>query len=198
MRSVVITLILAFTPPASAGFDSAYSDLQPEDKSVCKLVTAVEPGDEAMSSGGFECAGYKDFKVRFAEGDLRSFVSFGKRPVDHCASRQTFGGFNTVGKKVEWRLQDGTPFATILRWTVAHHSGDVAKQKTWLVVTKLEANNSCQMGYVEGSYPRANEKARWLADGAAEAFSCKQSKPTIFASSAALVFDIGASGGCEE
>jgi hypothetical protein len=81
MRSVVITLILAFTPPASAGFDSAYSDLQPEDKSVCKLVTAVEPGDEAMSSGGFECKGYKNFKVRFAEGDLRSFVSFGKRPV---------------------------------------------------------------------------------------------------------------------
>jgi hypothetical protein len=99
---------------------------------------------------------------------------------------------------VEWRLKDGTPIATILRWTVADDSGAVAKQKTWLVVTKLEADNSCHMGYVEGSYPRANEKARWLADGAAEAFSCKQSKPTIFASSAALVFDIGASGGCEE
>jgi hypothetical protein len=197
MRDFFALFLLLFPTSAFAGNDSAYSDLDLENKSLCTLVTPVENGDEAMSSGGYECKGYGDYVVSFAEGDLRSFVSFGKSTTDHCASTQTFGGFNSVGKKVEWRLKDGKPIATILRWSVSYDPEDSAKQKTWLVVTKLEDNNSCHMGYIEGGYPQANEKARWLADTAAEGFSCKSSK-TIFVANAGTTTDgIASEGGCE-
>ncbi len=197
MRGLAALLLLFMTTSAFADFDSAYSDLILENKSLCTLVTPVEKGDEAMSSGGFECKGYGDYVVSFAEGDLRSFVSFGKTTGDHCASTQTFGGFNSVGKKVEWRLKDGVPIATILRWTVSYDPEDSTKEKSWLVVTKLEDNNSCHMGYVEGAYPNANEKARELADTAAAGFSCKTSK-TIFVANADTATDgIASEGGCE-
>ena len=197
MRGLAALLFLFMTTSAFADFDSAYSDLILENKSLCTLVTPVEKGDEAMSSGGFECKGYGDYVVSFAEGDLRSFVSFGKTTGDHCASTQTFGGFNSVGKKVEWRLKDGVPIATILRWTVAYDPEDSTKEKSWLVVTKLEDGNSCHMGYVEGAYPSANEKARMLADTAAEAFSCKTGETVFFANAGTATDGIASAGGCE-
>ena len=197
MRKIAIVLGLAFSSPAIAGYDSAYSDFEPENKSICTLVTSVEKGDETMSSGVFECKGYDDYVVSFAKGDLRSFVTFGKQTGDHCAATQTFGGFNSVGKKIEWRLKDGIPIATILRWKVAYDPEDSTKEKSWLVVTKLEDNNSCHMGYVEGGYPNANEKARWLADTAAEAFSCKTGKTVFFANAGTATDGIASAGGCE-
>jgi hypothetical protein len=197
VRTLVFLMCQLSTLSALAANDSAYSDLELENKSLCKLVTPVEPGDEAMSSGGFECKGYGDYVVSFAEGDLRSFVSFGKDTGDHCAATQTFGGFNSVGKKVEWRLKGGVPIATILRWTVAYDPDDSTKEKSWLVVTKLEDGNSCHMGYVEGAYPQANEKARWLADTAAEAFSCKTGKTMFFANAGTAIDGIASEGGCE-
>lgn len=197
IRSFVFLFCLMIVQPTFAANDSAYSDLELENKSLCTLVTPVEKGDEAMSSGVFECKGYSDYVVSFAEGDLRSFVTFGKETGDHCAATQTFGGFNSVGKKVEWRLKDGTPIATILRWKVAYDPEDSTKEKSWLVVTKLEDNNSCHMGYVEGGYPNANEKARWLADTAAETFSCKTGKTVFFANAGTATDGIASAGGCE-
>lgn len=196
-RCLILFALWCFASPAYAGYDSAYSDFEPENKALCTVVTPVEPGDEAMSSPGFECKGYGDYVVSFAEGDLRSFVSFGKQTGDHCAATQTFGGFNSVGKKIEWRLKDGIPIATILRWKVAYDPEDSTKEKSWLVVTKLEDNNSCHMGYVEGGYPNANEKARWLADTAAEAFSCKTGKTVFFANAGTATDGIASAGGCE-
>jgi hypothetical protein len=197
MPGVFAFLLMLMSTSTYAGYDSAYSDFDPENKSICDLVSAVEPGDEAMSSGGYECKGYGDYVVSFAEGDLRSFVSFGKQTGDHCAATQTFSGFNSVGKKIEWRLKDGKPIATILRWSVSYDPEDSTKQKSWLVVTKLEDNNSCHMGYVEGGYPQANEKARWLADTAAEAFSCETGKTVFFANTGTATDGIASGGGCE-
>jgi hypothetical protein len=198
MRGIIVLLSLSVTTTAFAGYDSAYSDLALENKSLCTLATPVDKTDEQMSSGVFECKGYDDYVVSFAEGDLRSFVTFGKQTGDHCAATQTFGGFNSVGKKVEWRLKDGIPIATILRWKVAYDPEDSSKEKSWLVVTKLEDNNSCHMGYVEGAYPNANEKARWLADTAAEAFSCKTGKTIFFANAGTATDGIASEGGCEK
>jgi hypothetical protein len=136
MPGVFAFLLMLMSTSTYAGYDSAYSDFDPENRSICDLVSAVEPGDEAMSSGGYECNGYGDYVVSFAEGDLRSFVSFGKQTGDHCAATQTFSGFNSVGKKIEWRLKDGKPIATILRWSVSYDPEDSTKQKSWLVVTQ--------------------------------------------------------------
>lgn len=195
MRGLVLMATLVFAGPALAGYDSAYTDF---DLKTCRQLTSETSGEEGESSGIIECKGYKDVAVMFGEGDLRSFVAFGKGGQDHCAFHQTFGGFNSVGNKIEWRLKDGKAIASILRWTVSYDPEDSNKTKTWLVVTKLDEAQSCQIGYVEGSYPKANEKARWLADTAAEAFSCKVGKTIFFASPGTATVGIAPEGGCEE
>ena len=134
--------------------------------------------------------------LTLAEGDLRSSVSFGTQGGDHCARGQSFGGFNSVGNTIEWRLKDGKPIATILRWSVSYDPEDSVKQKEWLVVTKLEADNSCHLGYVEGAYPNANAVAQKLADGFAESFSCKTARPIFIARVGTVTDGIAANSGC--
>ena len=44
----------------------------------------------------------------------------------------------------------------------------------WLVVTRIEAGNSCHMAVVEGAFPNANIKARELEQ---RLFKCDQLTP---------------------
>ncbi len=195
MRSSSIVLAsMLFAAPALAGTDSVYTEL---DLKKCMRVTPETSGEDGESSGIFECKGVGKYVVTFAEGDLRSFVSFGTESADHCSFRQTFGGFNSVGNRIEWRRRNGTPVATILRWTVSYDPENSEKTKTWLVVTKLEADQSCHMGYVEGATPNANEKARALADAQAPGFSCATGKP-IFIANAGTNTENVASSGCPQ
>jgi hypothetical protein len=192
MRRLLFPAFFLFCQPTLAGENSVYTDF---DLKACVQVTPETSGEEGESSGVYECAGFGKYVVTCAEGDLRSFVSFGMESGDQCALQQTFSGFNSVGKKIEWRLRDGEPIATIFRWTVSYDPEDSSKTKTWLVVTKLERQNSCHMGYVEGSYPNANQKARWLADQAA-AFSCDVGVPTFFANPGTATEGIVSSAVC--
>jgi hypothetical protein len=195
MRGLVFLTAMILGGPAFAGFDSAYSDFVPE---TCKQIAPGAAEGEGEFSPTYECKGYKGSPVTFAEDDLRSVVAYGKNGRNHCAFHQTFSGFNSVGNKIEWRLKDGKAIATILRWKVSYDPEDSSKTKDWLVVTKVEDGQSCQVGYVEGSYPKANEKARWLADTAAEVFSCNVGKTIFFASSGTSTDGIAPEGGCEE
>ena len=194
MRSVIVAASLCFASPALAGYDSVYTDFILD---KCQRVTPETSGEDGESSGVFECEGYGKYVVTFVEGDLRSFVTFGTESADHCSFHQTFGGFNSVGNKIEWRRKDSKPIATILRWTVSYDPENSEKTKTWLVVTKLEPDQSCHMGYVEGATPNANEKARALADAQASGFSCATSKP-IFIANAGTNTENVASGGCPQ
>ncbi len=129
-------------------------------------------------SGSWLCKGYGNLKIYFAEGDLRQFVAFGKSPKQHCAAEQTFSGFNSANNTIEWRLNKGKPFAAIQRWTVSYDPADSVKTKTWLVVTRIESDNSCHMAVIEGAFPNANIKAREIADSLAEKFECGVSSQT--------------------
>lgn len=198
MRLAILYGAALLATPALAGFDSAYTNLDFNDKKNCTDVTPAPVEGEPNDGVAFECRGFGNYVVSFSEGDLRSLVSFGTESGDHCAARQTFGGFNSVGNKIEWRLKDGKPTATILRWSVSYDPEDSNKQKSWLVVTKLEPEDSCHMGYVEGGFPNANEKARWLVDTMAETFSCKTGKPLFFANPGTETDGIAANNGCAE
>jgi hypothetical protein len=194
MRYMIVLAAAFAATPALAGYDSAYTDF---DLGACEVIQPAPAPGEGEGSATYECQGHAGIPVTFAEGDLRAFVAFGESGAKHCAFRQTFGGFNNVSNKIEWRLKDGAAIATIFRWSVSYDSEDSNKQKTWLVVTKLDGNNSCQMGYVEGAYPQANEKARWLADTAAEAYSCAKGIPIFFANPGTATDGIASSGPCE-
>jgi hypothetical protein len=183
MRTLLVSLCLLVTTPALAGYDSAYTKY---DLEKCKQIS---PGsEEGEASPTYECEGYKDKKIYFAEGDLRGVVAFGKNGPNHCAFGQTFPQFNTVNETVEWRLKDGVPIATIQRWTSDYgvdDEGRALQKIQWLVVTKLEPAQSCRLAIIQASLPNANEKARQAADTLAENFKCEtgivtvQTKPAI-------------------
>jgi hypothetical protein len=156
---------------------SLYSDL---DLKKCQKLALFE---DAGEGGEWSCPGIEDYGVRVWEGDLRSYVAFGETAPAQCASMQTFGAFNSLGPRVEWRMRDGKPFATILRWFTTENtdSGNPVKQN-WLVVTKLGDKDACHIAYIDTRYAEANEVARQRADEMAAGFDCARDMPEIFSS----------------
>ena len=167
------TLIPVFTVllgcPAQAA-DSLYTDLKLD---ACKKLS--DPSDEE-SCCEWRCAGIKGNGIMVMEGDLRMFVAYGPEARQQCAALQTMSAFNTLGPKVEWRVEDGKPFATILRWFTDNGSGT---KKNWLVVTKLDGDQGCHTAYIDGAMPDANGLARKMADSVTRRFDCKIGLATV-------------------
>ena len=164
--ALIALCLAAASAPASAGeITSAYTKYNLD---KCKsLSSSVEE-----SFGSFACNGYKGLEIYFAEGDLRAFMAYGANGFEHCSAQQTFGHFNSVTPTVEWRLDNGRPFAAIQRWNVSDLD-DASKTTSWLGVTKIENANSCRVAIIKGLLPRANEKAREAADTLARGFNCQ-------------------------
>src|SRR5262245_21764475 len=121
MKRLVLPIVLGLIPLDAAAQDitTLYSDL---DLKKCHKLALFEDEGEG---GEWSCPGIANYDVHVWEGDLRTYVGFGKKAPAQCASMQTFGAFNSLGPRVEWRLRDGKPFATILRWfTETNNEGD--------------------------------------------------------------------------
>jgi hypothetical protein len=177
-KRLTILALISFVAPAAADVSSEYTKY---DLDKCAI---AEPGNESEGySGTYLCPGYKDMKIYFAEGDLRALIGFGQTPEKSCSFRHTFPRFNTVGNTVEWRLRDGAAFAVIQRWTVAFGEDEPAQNRTWLMVSKIENGSSCHMAAIEGAMPKANEKARAIADQIATEFSCMSDDVMVLARS---------------
>ena len=115
-------------PVQAAGVvESAYTPL------VLDKCGNVTPPDMEERGAVFRCEGYGGIAVRVAEGDLRMFVSYGDRAEDQTAASQTLPAFNATGETLEWRLEDGKPFARILRY---HRDSDGLSRRSTLVITK--------------------------------------------------------------
>ncbi|MET1415994.1 hypothetical protein ABVF61_27235 [Roseibium sp. HPY-6] len=150
----------------AAEFTNAYTTINLE------RCTQVESADEEGTFGGsWNCPGYGGFDVLVAEGDLRMFVSFGPDAGHEPAARQTLPRFNTINETLEWRLRDGVPFATILRWFPSLDDG--RKTGSVLIVTQLKPGSICQIGRVDAQVnPGANQMSRDLADTMAGTYDC--------------------------
>ncbi|MGE0005197.1 MAG: hypothetical protein AB7S92_06360 [Parvibaculaceae bacterium] len=185
-----IGLALAPLPAAAAEITSLYSDL---DLKTCEKLALFEDEGEGAE---WSCPGIAGYDVRVWEGDLRSYVGFGREAPAQCASMQTFGAFNSLGPRVEWRLRNGKPFATILRWfTEAAGEGRPVKQN-WLVVTKLDGRDACHIAYVDTRYADANAVARQRADETAAGFDCARDMPQIFSSLGGVATDYASGMPC--
>jgi len=170
--ALAVLFVAASSLPLAAGPQSAYSDL---DLKRCATIETFEEGGGAR----LRCRGYAGIDVVVTEGDLRMYVGYGRHARNQCAMHQTFGPFNSLGPKVEWRLDKGRPFATILRWLL--DNGDGNSQTSWLVVTGLDGVNTCHVAYIEGAMPKANQRARDAADLYARGFDCAADKPIVIA-----------------
>jgi hypothetical protein len=147
----------------------------PLNLNACKNVT---PPEAREYGGVFLCKGYDAMNVRVAEGDLRMFVSYGPKSATQTAAYETVPKFNSIGEMLEWRLANGRPFATILRF---RWDSDGVKGST-LVVTKLGEDDACHVAYIEAAgNPNANTLARQIADAQARGFVCKRDRARTYA-----------------
>ncbi|MDH3740706.1 MAG: hypothetical protein OER56_03830 [Hyphomicrobiales bacterium] len=171
IRNLVIAAlaaIIGYSIEVTAEPVSQYSSIAPE---KCRQLTA----DEESGSVTFSCPGLAGIDVWVGEGDLRTFLAYGPEPRKQCAAQQTFGSFNTAGPTMEWRMEDGRPFATIIRYKMDSDG----KRFNFLVVTTLRGGQACHMGYVDGALPRHNELARDIADSQARQFNCATDTPVM-------------------
>ena len=169
MKIASFSFLVAFTSAASAA-TSQYSDL---DLSRCKRLNKDVQEDDG---GVWLCPGIKGYEVTYSEGDLRGAVAFGPNPDAQCSSTQSFGAFNSPGKKIEWRMDKGKPIATILRWTT--DNGEDNTKKNWLVVTKLDGQNTCRTALIDTQLSEPNKLARERADST-QNFNCEKDLPEI-------------------
>ncbi|MGH8432408.1 MAG: hypothetical protein ACREUF_18610 [Solimonas sp.] len=180
--------------PLSVAADEAtsvYSDL---DIKKCRQLALFEDEGEG---GEWSCPGIAGYDVRVWEGDLRSFVGFGKMAPAQCAAMQTFGAFNSLGPRVEWRMKDSKPFATILRWfTTQNTDGDNPVKQNWLVVTKVSDKEACHIAYIDTKYAEANDVARQRADEKAAGFNCARDMPEVFSSLGGIATDYASGMPC--
>ncbi len=164
---------VAATSPVTAADHKRTSQLTTLDIPACKVVKRHADGN------AYRCAGLPGHPVYFAEGDLRTFLSFGQDAAKRRAAEQTLGPFNTVfeGKRrrttIEWRIAPRAgkpePHAAIVRY---HATRDKVRSDV-LVVTRIGAKDACHVAYVDAkANPDAILLARRAADEDAPRFDC--------------------------
>ncbi|WP_244530529.1 hypothetical protein [Salaquimonas pukyongi] len=189
LTAVLVASALAFILPVAAqAADSAYTKLDFDKGCAWKK---AESEEEAQMGGEAVCKGLAGYPVHFAESDLRQFLAYG--PVtDPFAFPSGFAQWNSVHDTLEWRLEDGKPFATIHRWFIDNINPDTgsaeeARRGQVLVVSTVadpdlpEAERvSCVAGYVDALANRdANVLARIAADDYAAGFRCGIDRPVF-------------------
>ena len=175
-----ILSLLAFVAcclPAAAGeIFSAYTDLDPAND--CTTFAAAQDGEGDWAN--LACTGYRGYPVILYSADLRESVFYGFPPGgDIAPAWESFSAFNSVGPKIEWRIETegavAIPFAAIHRWKVSN-AEDPDRQTEILVVEKvgqIHAREGCAVGLVLATgNPDANVAARRIADERAKDFAC--------------------------
>jgi hypothetical protein len=163
MKLILITAsFLLLTVPAFAQNQSVYTSTR---TSACRT---IESNAEEGGSYEGECRGVGGYKIRLLEGDIRQTLN-----VITPAKKQFrlnfwdfYGGFSSIGEKIEWRTRKGVPVALIARFNVAR-GDDSTKSTSYLMVSKIGKTSSCVTDIVLPS-TKQNEEARKLADAASD------------------------------
>ena len=188
--AALIAVCLSATAASAGEITSVYSDL---DLKKCK---ALELYADEGEGGVWACKGIAEFDVLYLEGDLRGYIAFGPEGRSQCTSAQTFGAFNSPGPKIEWRMENGKPIATILRWFTDNGSGEANAKQNWLVVSKLNGKDACRVALIDTKYPDANTLARAKADGKAHTFNCEKDVPDVVSQRALAANEIMSGAPC--
>lgn len=171
MKTLLTAAFVAafFTVSGVAQNRSVYTSTK---TSSCRTISA-NPNEGGSYEG--ECKGVGGYKVRLLEGDIRqtlNIITPAKKKFE-LNFWSYYGGFSTVGEKIEWRTKGGVPIALIARFIVADIE-DSSKNVSYLMVAKIGKTSSCVTDTVPPG-PRQNEAARELAD-AASSKPCKQAE----------------------
>ena len=181
--------MLAGQPVAANAAESVYSKLDFDTGCTWKK---PESEEEEQMGGEAVCKGLEGYPVYFAESDLRQYTAYGPA-TDPFAFPTGFGQWNSVNETIEWRLENGKPFATIHRWFIDNISPDTgaaeeASRGQVLIISTVADPDappaervSCVVGLVDALENRdANVLAREVADDYANGFRCGVDKPAFY------------------
>ena len=161
----------ATSTPAAAAFTSAYTDLNKDCEAAFKEEEVGEGQDMPL-----KCKGYGGYHISIGYSAFGSHLSVGLEGDENFSTSlasQSIGYSDEKGRKVEWRMADGKPFAVILRISnydeaKSEATGDSPYQEKYktgesLVVKGLKGYERIDFK-VDAKDPKANEKAREMAD----------------------------------
>lgn len=163
LLSACIFVLASF---AEAQSKSVYTSTK---ANACRTISS-NPNEAGSYEG--ECSGVGGYKVRLLEGDIRQTLNIitPKKKKFELNFWGFYGGFSSIGEKIEWRTKKGVPIALIARFNVANPDNS-SKSTSYLIVSKIGKTLSCVTDVVPPG-PKQNEKARELAD-AASGMPCK-------------------------
>jgi hypothetical protein len=176
----LISVVLAVSSQVSHSksgmpkFSSVYTDLNRDCKSA--LTRREEREAEARGTDIPErCKGYGGYYVEVGYSAMASDLRIYKQGSDDPIGLGMFplNFVDDKGRKIEWRMADGKPFAVIIR--VPEYSGEgTSSDEIWdpknktgesLRVRGLKGHEYIE-GKIDAKTPDANVKAREIADSA--------------------------------
>jgi hypothetical protein len=160
----------AVPPAAGPAFTSAYTDLNKDCKGAVKESELGDGQDMPL-----KCKGYGGYYVYIGYGATASNMDVQMEGDDDfkvVLVNEGIGYSDEPGRKVEWRMADGKPFAVIVRAAnydeKAWNTGENPYQDKFKLGESLRVKGL--KGYehiyftVDAKDPKANEKAREMAD----------------------------------
>ncbi len=156
--------------PRATQFSSVYTNLNSECKNAFKESEVNEGSDMPL-----RCTGYGGYYIYIWYSAWASQIAVqmkGNEDVSIFLAMQPLNYSDEKGRKIEWRMADGKPFAVIAR--ISNYSDKAGadggnpfdpKYKTGesLVVKGLKGYENID-GTIDAKTPDANAKARQLAD----------------------------------
>jgi len=157
-----VSLFLITLTVNAKGFDSSYTSI---DENDCQTLEADNLGSLQV------CPGFAGITVKALEGDLRQSITLVRDEVEYPLEfwRTVSSSFSALGPKVEWRYEKGKadqPFSMITRLNVSDDPADFNKRTSYLIVSKITANEICVVGKILPQKEQ-NQKARDMAEQSA-------------------------------
>ena len=152
---------------ADERFTSAYGTL---DLDACEVLTRQEEGEGAT----FACDPIGGVPIFVQSGDGRFDLDAG---VANEAF-QSIGAFNDIAPRIEIRSDNGEPFAVIFRYQDVSLQSD---NRSVLAVETIGTQDDpgCRIAQIGGGTAAANQRAREIADQAADGESDCDAQPQV-------------------
>jgi hypothetical protein len=140
---------------------SAYTPLNLDS---CEIVSVAHSGEGDWMNR--RCEGRDGIILYVSEDDARFDIDAG---VDN-GEWESPAQLNELGPQLEWRLDDGRPFALIYRYNIPEA---MAGGRSMLAVESIGRTGrpGCLVALLTAT-PGANERAREIADRSARSFRC--------------------------
>ncbi|MGA9768951.1 MAG: hypothetical protein WBV94_07920 [Blastocatellia bacterium] len=181
MKRINLLLVIALFVCPSVSFAQSDEPQSDERDTVftsqyTDLTTGIgcQPDSEASdgSDGPLVCRGPGGYQVQISYAAVGAYASVRTANKSFTAQLAAQGAHFNEGRKIEWRLADGRPFAVILRvFKYRKHSSDSndafsERNKTGevLIVRGLKGQEHIRFDVDPRKSEQANDEARKLAD----------------------------------